>query len=71
MNYIGSLMFINYISVLDLKMNQLGDVGARIVSGLIELSKSLVHLDVRSNGIGNKGTEINRWDKDIAGHDKE
>jgi hypothetical protein len=48
-------MFINYISVLDLKMNQLGDVGARIVSGLIELSKSLVHLDVRSNGIGNKG----------------
>lgn len=71
MNYIASLMFINYISVLDLKMNQIGDVGARIVSGLIELSKSLVHLDVRSNGIGNKGMVVIRRVKDFTGDDKE
>jgi Ran GTPase-activating protein (RanGAP) involved in mRNA processing and transport len=55
---LSHIMLVKYISVLDIRKNQLGNAGAKILATIIKLSKSLVHLDARSNCIGDTGKEI-------------
>ena len=59
MAFISQMMLASYISVLDIRKNQIGNAGAKTLAVVIKLSKCLVHLDVRSNCIGDKGNTIN------------